>query len=169
MVSQRVALGKVGRAHGIQGAFHVWPYADDFERFERLKRVTITRGPKSVEAKVESVHVAGGRVIMQTDAVHTPEEVSIWLGGDIEIEAEERVELPPGQYFHDQIVGLQVETVKGEKVGEVVRVLDGPANDVYVCRQGDKEYMIPAVDVFVKSIDLKAKKMVIDPIPGMLE
>jgi ribosomal 30S subunit maturation factor RimM len=28
--------------------------------------------------------------------------------------------------------------------------------------------MIPVVDVFIKSIDIKGGRMIIDPIPGML-
>lgn len=169
MMADRVALGKIGKAHGVHGAFRVWPYADDLERFEDLKTVTISRGAKSVTAKVESVRIAPGHVVMQTDAIHSPEEVQIWLGGDLEVDASERVTLPEGKFFHDQIIGLKVETVDGRKVGVVAQIIDGPGNDVYVCTNGSNEYLIPAVDVFVKSIDVKNGKMIIDPIPGMLD
>lgn len=168
-MTDRVALGKIGKAHGIHGAFRIWPYADDLERFTSLKEVTITRGAKSVTAKVETVRVAPGHVVMQTDAIHSPEEVQIWLGGDIEIDSSERVTLPEGKYFHDQIVGLSVVTVSGRRVGTIVEIIDTAANDIYVCSDGENEYMIPAIDVFVKSIDIKNGKMIIDPIPGMLD
>lgn len=169
MMADRVALGKVGKAHGIDGAFRVWPYADDLERFADLEQVTITRGAKSVSAKVQTVHLAPGYAVIQTDVIHTPEEVQIWLGGDIEIESSERVTLPEGQFFHDQIIGLNVETVDGRNVGTIVQIIDSPANDIYVCHDGENEYMIPAVGVFVKSIDIKSGKMIIDPIPGLLD
>lgn len=169
MTADRVALGKIGRAHGISGAFRVWPYAEDLERFAGLKTVILSRGPKSVTATVQSVRIAPGHVILQTDLLHTPEDVQVWLGGDIEIDATERVKLPEGKYFHDQIVGLTVETVDGKQVGKVVGIIDGPGNDVYVCQDGDHEFMIPAVDVFIKSIDIKSGRIVIDPIPGMLD
>jgi 16S rRNA processing protein RimM len=169
VTADRVALGQIGKAHGITGAFRVRPYADDLERFAGLKAVTISRGPKSVSAAVQWVRLAPGHVVMQTDALHSPEDVQVWLGGDIEIDANERVELPEGQFFHDQIIGLAVETVEGKKVGTVVRIIDGPANDVYVCQDGDAEYMIPAVDVFIKLIDIRGGRMIIDPIPGMLD
>lgn len=168
-MADRVALGRVGKAHGITGAFRVWPYADDLERFADLKEITITRGSKSVAAKIQSVRLAPGHVVMQTDVIHTPEEVQIWLGGDIEVDASERVQLPEGRFFHDEIIGLKVETVDGRRVGMVVEILDGPANDIYVCLDGEREYMIPAVETFIKSIDIKAGKMIIDPIPGLID
>jgi 16S rRNA processing protein RimM len=169
VTADRVALGKIGKAHGVSGAFRVWPYAEDLERFAGLKTVTISRGAKSIPATVESVRLAPGYAIVQTDVLHSPEDVQVWLGGDIEIDTTERVKLPEGKFFHDQIIGLAVETVDGRKVGKVVRIIDGPGNDVYVCQNGDREFMIPAVDVFVKLIDVKKGRMVIDPIPGMLE
>ncbi len=169
MTADRVALGKIGKAHGISGAFRVWPYADDLDRFADLKTVVLSRGAKSVTANVQSVRIAPGFAIIQTDILHTPEDVRIWLGGDIEIDATERVKLPEGKYFHDQIVGLTVETVDGKQVGKVVGIIDGPGNDVYVCEDGDHEFMIPAVDVFIKSIDIRGGRIVIDPIPGLLD
>ena len=168
-MTDRVALGKIGKAHGVHGAFRVWPYADDHERFNELKQVTLTQGAKSVSASVESVRLVPGCVIMQTNAIHTPEEVQIWLGGDVEIEESQRVQLPEGKYFHDQIIGLKVETVAGKRVGIIVQVLDSPANDIYVCLDGEREHLIPAVPKFVKSIDLKSGKMIIDPIPGLID
>ncbi|MBI3871449.1 MAG: 16S rRNA processing protein RimM [candidate division Zixibacteria bacterium] len=168
-LSSRVALGRIGRAHGIAGAFHVWPYGQDVERFHRLQAVTLRRGDRSESANVRSVHIAGGRVLIQVDTVTTPEEVRMWLGGDLEIDAQERIPRPPGQFFHDEIVGLRVVSRDGSALGEVTSVLKCPANDVYVCRGERGEFMIPAVDVFVESIDLAAGQMVVTPIPGMVE
>lgn len=168
-MADRVALGKIGKAHGITGAFRVWPYADDLERFTVLKTVSISLGAKSATANVIWVRVASGHVVIQTDVLQTPEDVQVWLGGDLEVEASERVKLPEGRYFHDQIIGLKVETVDGRPIGTVVRIIDGTANDVYVCDDGANEYLIPAVDVFIKSIDISNRRMIIDPIPGMLD
>ena len=167
--TQRVALGRVGRAHGISGAFRVRPYADDLERFRRLRAIVLVRGPKVLAATVKSVQVANGFVIVQTDQITNPEDVRTWLGGDLEIDISERATPPPGQFFQDQIIGLRVETTDGQPVGIVEAIIDGPANDVYVCRAGEREFLIPAVDEFIKVIDPGAGRIVVAPIPGMLD
>jgi 16S rRNA processing protein RimM len=168
-MSDRVSLGRVGRPHGVSGAFLVWPYADDLERFSRLRHIVLTHRDKSLEATVESVRLAKGHVVIQTGQLATPEDVRPWTGGDLEVDASERIQLPPGRYFHDQIIGLKVITVTGEQVGVIESIMDGPANDVYVCRDGTKEHLIPAVETIVKEIDLTAGAMKIDPIPGLLD
>jgi len=165
----KISLGRVGRPHGLSGAFFLWPYAEDLDRFTRLKQVVLTRGDKLLEATVQSVRLANGHAIVQTDQLTTPEDVRPWTGADLEVDAGERIQLPPGRYFHDQIIGLKVVTTSGEQVGVVESIMDGPANDVYVCRDGLKEHLIPAVDSIVKEIDLAAGAMRIDPIPGLLD
>ena len=167
--SRRVVLGRIGKAHGLEGAFRLWPYADNFERFAALREVTLTRAGEELRVRVQSVHVHGRFLTIQTDALATPEDVRTWLGGDLEIDESERVTPEPGRFFHDQIIGLRVVTTSGETVGEVVRIIESPAHDVYVCRDDEKEYLIPAVDIFVKEIDIAGGRMVIAPIPGMLE
>jgi len=168
-MSDRISLGRIGRPHGISGAFFVWPYAEDIERFSLLKQIVLTHGDKSLGATVESVRIANGNVIIQTGELATPEDVRPWTGGDVEVDASQRVHLPPGRYFHDQIIGLKVVTTSGEEVGIIEAIMDCPANDVYVCRDGPKEHLIPAVDSIVKEIDLVACTMKIEPIPGLLD
>jgi 16S rRNA processing protein RimM len=167
--SQRVVLGRIGKAHGLEGAFRLWPYADNFERFAQLRDVTLTRRGEELRVRIQSVHVHGRFLTIHTDAMATPEDVRPWLGGDLEIDESERVTPEPGEFFQDQIIGLAVVTTSGEAVGEIVRIIESPAHDVYVCLRDEKEYLIPAVDVFVKEIDVSAGRMVIAPIPGMLE
>lgn len=169
VMTNRVALGRIGKAHGLQGAFRVWPYADNTERFRSLKTVTLTQGTREVTCHVQSVHTVGSHVVLSTDVVTTSEEVRRWLGGDVEVELSERITPEPGQYFHDQLIGLSVETKNGRAVGTLVEILESAANDVYVCRDGEREFMIPAVEAFIDTIDIDAGRMIIKPIPGMLE
>lgn len=168
MDNQRVSLGRIGKAHGVKGGFRVWPYADNHERLGDLKRVTLHYRDRTMPVDVTEVRLGQGFVILWTRQFETPEDVRPWIGGDLEIEASERIALPEGQYFHDQIIGLKVRTTEGRDVGEIVRVIDGPANDVYVCADGAREHLIPAVDQFVRSIDIEAGVMTIATIPGLL-
>ena len=68
------------------------------------------------------------------------------------------------------MIGMDVYTVSGEKVGVLKEVLQYSANDVYVIKNEEgKEYLIPAVMKFVPEIDIEEGKMIIDPIKGMLD
>jgi 16S rRNA processing protein RimM len=74
------------------------------------------------------------------------------------------------EYDYDDIIGLSVETTSGEVIGKVTRVIATGANDVYFVGRGDgSEVLIPAIVQVVKEIDLETGKMVIEPMPGLLE
>jgi 16S rRNA processing protein RimM len=77
--------------------------------------------------------------------------------------------LPEGQYYHDQIIGLKVETTSGELIGTVADILTGKSNDNYIVRGEKGEVLIPAIEDVVQSIDLDRGYMVIEPIEGLLD
>ena len=77
--------------------------------------------------------------------------------------------LPEGQYFHDQIIGLQVQTTEGQIIGTVTDIITGQSNDNYVVRHDKEEILIPAIEDVIKSIDLDKGIIIIEPMEGLLE
>ncbi len=74
------------------------------------------------------------------------------------------------EYDYDEIVGLSVETTDGRALGRVERIIFTGANDVYSVRDdAGNEVLLPAIHQVIKVIDLRAGKMVIEPLPGLLE
>ncbi|MBD3298828.1 MAG: 16S rRNA processing protein RimM [candidate division Zixibacteria bacterium] len=168
-MNDRVALGRIGKAHGVKGAFRLWPYADNRERFEDLDEVTLTARNRSMTVHITGVRSGKGFVLIETEEFESPEDIRPWINGELVIDESERVTLPDGQYFHDQIIGLRVQTTEGEDVGEIIEIIENAGNDVYVCRHNDHEFMIPAVAEFITNIDIASGVMTIAPIPGMID
>lgn len=74
-----------------------------------------------------------------------------------------------GQYYHFELVGLKVITTSGEPVGVITEIITMSSNDTYVVRGTRGEILIPAIGEVVKSIDLRNRSVVIEPIKGLLE
>ena len=77
--------------------------------------------------------------------------------------------LPEDEYYHDQIVGLQVITTDGERIGDVTDILSGTSNDNYIVRGPSGEVLIPAIDDVIQSIDLDKGIITIKAINGLLD
>lgn len=77
--------------------------------------------------------------------------------------------LPKGSFFLADIYGLEVRNAQTDEVlGKVDDILTPPANNVYVVRGGKcEEIMIPAVDQFVKEINVDEGYMKVALIEGM--
>ena len=87
----------------------------------------------------------------------------------VEIEPNQNYPLPEGQYYHHQIIGLEVRTTSGELIGTVAEILPGKSNDNYIVRGATGEILIPAIEDVVRSVDLDRRCMTIEPIEGLLD
>jgi 16S rRNA processing protein RimM len=87
----------------------------------------------------------------------------------VETERNHDIPLPEGQYYHDQIIGLQVVTTEGETIGTVTDILTGQSNDNYIVRGKRGEVLIPAIEDVVKAIDPEGGRITIEAIDGLLD
>ena len=162
-------IGKIVNTQGLKGEVRVYSYTDDIERFDELE--TFYLG-KDLETKweVERVRYKGNMVIMKIKGIDRVEEAEKLRDKFMYVSREDSRELEEEEYFIADMIGLEVYTVAGEHVGTLKDVLQYAANDVYVIKgEEDKEYLIPAVMKFVPEINMEEKKMIIDPIKGMLD
>lgn len=87
----------------------------------------------------------------------------------VEVRADDRPVLPEGDYYHHQILGLQVITEVGSRLGFVKEILETGANDVYVIAQQDgPDILLPAISHVVLNIDLEKGEMRVRLMPGIL-
>lgn len=76
---------------------------------------------------------------------------------------------PEDEYYHDQIIGLQVFTTEGQRIGNVTDILSGTSNDNYIVLSQAGEVLIPAIDDVIRSIDLDKRTITIEAIDGLLD
>lgn len=144
-----VAVGRVGRPHGVRGAFVVEDASDDPARLAVGARVYVEREPATV---VESKR-AGGRLVVRLDP-RPPR------GAVLELPVAELP--PPGEdaFYVFQLVGLEVEEEGGRALGRVQDVVPGVANDVLELESG---IVLPMVEECVRAVDVEGGRILIAP------
>lgn len=162
-------VGKIVKTQGLKGDVRVYPTTDDIYRFDFLEEFYVGKDREN-PLEVENVRYKGNLVIMKIKGIDRVEDAEKFVGKDIYVSRDESFELEEGEFFIADMIGIDVYTVSGEKVGVLKEVLQYAANDVYVIKNEEgKEYLIPAVMKFVPEIDIEEGKMIIDPIKGMLD
>jgi 16S rRNA processing protein RimM len=145
----RIQVGKVGKPHGLDGAFVVEDASDDPERF--AAGVTLLVGGES--ARVVESKRAGGRPVIRVDR-------DVERGAPVEIERSDLPQPEEGEYYAFQLVGLDVEDTGGSQLGRVTVVSSGPANDVL---ELDTGLALPLVDACVQEVDLDRGRILVKP------
>jgi len=158
--ARELAVGRITAPHGVRGQVKVEPLTDDPRRFSQLDEVCLELpdGQRRGSAVERAAAGPGGRVLLKLKGCDDRDAAAALRGAYILIPRAQAIELPPGRYFVDEILGLQVVTVSGASLGAVREVLRTGANDVYVTEQA----MIPATREVVREIDVEAGVMVVD-------
>ena len=162
-----ISIGKITNTHGIKGELKVYPLTDDIKRFDILERAFI--GEEKIPVSVESVKYHKNLAILKFKEYNNINEVVDFKDYYIYVDKDGRVELPEGHFFIYEILDSQVFDLEENLIGYLRDVIQGPANDIYLIKDGEKEYLIPAVGEFIKKIDLEQKRIYIQPIEGMIE
>lgn len=169
MVIDYIQVGKIVNTHGIKGELKVYPLTNDIYRFDHLK--TAFLGENKLKVQVENVKYHKNLVILKLKGFDDINQVLSFKEKFIYVDDEGKIDLPKGHYFVFDIIGCKVYDTKNNTIGIVKEVIQSAGNDIYIVEDMDKEkeYLIPAVGEFFVDIDINKKKIIIDPIEGMIE
>ena len=179
MVSEKtdiewVECGRIGRAVGLKGDVAVFwndgscPVPEGGELFVASGS---TQEHRSI--KVAALREQGRLSVARFEGCDDRGAAERLRGSVLLIPADRLPALQEGEYYSYQILGLDVFLEDGTPLGKVVRIFTAGENDVYEVRGEnagrEREILLPARAEIILSIDLKAERMVVRPLEGMLE
>ncbi|MFC2057215.1 ribosome maturation factor RimM [Chloroflexota bacterium] len=159
-----IAIGKILSLWGSKGQLKVEVVTDFPQRFAPSSKVYINQRPMTID----SSEWHKGKAIIKFNTIDSIEDAEKLRGQLVEIHYSQLKPLPEGQYYHFQLIGLEVGTTQGESLGKITEVLTMPSNDTYIINGTRGEILIPATEDVIKSIDLDKGCLVIEPIKGLL-
>ncbi len=169
-MSTQIQLGRLVKAIGLRGELKLLQSEDYWTEALQSAHLQLVRGSERRAVAVLRVRDYGARTVaVHFDGVDDRNGAEALIGSDLLLEADELdVEVPP-KALRFQLLGLEVTLPDGQRLGKVVDVLKMPANDVFVVRGEDKEYLIPDAPHVIEELDVERKSLRIRPLPGLLE
>ncbi len=165
MPDDAVVVGRVIRSHGLDGAIRIRSHSDNPTRFQPGSELTIAGQIRTV---VSCHDLPDGDALLRLEGLNDPNAARRLADEWILAPVDSAPELPPGEYYHYQLVGLTVITDQGENLGRVQEVLETGSNDVYVAAsETGAEILLPAIEQVVQEIDLASGKMLVHLIDGL--
>ena len=143
---------------GLRGEVEVEPLTVNQDRFQA--GLELRAGDRRVT--IEGARQSARGLALKLAGIDDRSAAEELRGEYLEVAAAAVASLPEGSYYHWQLVGLEVVSLDGSRLGKIVDVQEYPANDVYVVRAGDTEILVPAVRDVVREVDLEGGRMVVD-------
>lgn len=166
----RVVVGRIGRPHGIRGEVTVEPRTDEpDERFAPGSALEVDGPIKHLF--VERIHWHSGRLLVVFQGVVDRNGAEALRGLLLHVDRDED-DTPddPDEFYDSTLLGCAVELADGTPVGVVTDVLHLPSQDMLVVSAPDeREVLVPFISEFVPTVDVAARRIVIEPPDGLLD
>lgn len=169
MKKQFLETGKIVSTHGIRGDIKIYPWCDTPEFITDFDVLYLDKGATPV--KVISSRVQKGMVVAHLEGYDTVEEATA-LRNKVLYVNREQVDMDDGDYFIQDIMGMQVEDEDtGIVYGTICDYSETGANRVYhIKTKNGKELLFPAIEgLVIKKVDFDEDKMIIKPMEGLFD
>jgi 16S rRNA processing protein RimM len=149
----------------VRGELLLASLTDFPEHLSEQKAVYLGEPP--VAHPLAGVRIHRGQLIIRLADCHRREDADAYRDQIVQIEAQSAAPLPPGLYYHHQLIGLAVYTEDGEHLGELTEVLETGANDVYVVKGPQGELLLPVIADVIRGVDLEAHRLTVHLLDGL--
>lgn len=167
MKKEFIETGKIVGTHGVKGMLRIQPWADNGAFLASFDVFYIDGGKTAL--KTQKIQPHGNVVIAQIDGVNSIEDAQKLRNKVIYIKRED-ADIPKGRYFVSELIGCKVfDSETGEQYGVISDVSKTGANDVWHIKKNEKEYLLPAINEVVKSVDIGNEEITICPMKGIFE
>ena len=154
-----IFIGVVGNAKGLKGNVQINYFAKDLNKFKSYKYFYV--GKKKEKLNIQKHIISGDNFSLKFFDINSREEAESLKNKDVFIESKQLRKLDDETWYHSEIVGLSVETMKGNLVGEVKAIYNFGAGDIIEIKLiSGKIEMIPFTKDFVQDIKINNKLII---------
>ncbi|MCB2209716.1 ribosome maturation factor RimM [bacterium] len=155
-----LVLGKLRRAHGVRGEIPLELHSQMLELMAPGCQVFVGEGHHALT--IEATRWKNELLLLKFEEIDNREDVSQWTNSLLYVRSEQLPELPDGEFYLHQLVGMDVYEPDGTYLGVLTEILETGANDVYLIEdEAGEEVLIPATEEMILEIDLDQEKMVV--------
>lgn len=161
-----LVVGRIGGPHGVRGEVRFKILTDFPERLVPGKQVYL--GEERERRTIAGLRGSGEKSILELSGVTDMVQAGLLRNQFVYVHISEVPDLPEGEIYSHDLIGLEIRTEAGERLGSVREILYTGANDVLlVVDEAGVERLLPAIDEVLLEIDLAERTAIVRLIPGL--
>lgn len=164
-----VAVGRIVTTHGLRGEVRVHLFNPDSTTLRAGSEIVLQRGGEQSLHRIQAARPHKRVVLVTLEGCESIAIARTLVGSEVCVVKSQLPPAGPGEAYHFELLGMRVVTTRGEDLGMIVEILSLASNDVCVVRRGEHEHLIPMIADVVKEIDRQHCRLVIEPLPGLLD
>lgn len=167
MSTEKICVGAIAGAYGVRGELRIKSFCATPEDIETYSPLTDESGTRAF--RLALVRPIKNGFVARIVEVSSKEQADALKGTQLYADRSQLPNLPDDEYYHTDLIGLEVMDAGGALLGRVKSVLDHGAGDILeVQRPGSSEtVLLPFTMAAVPTVDLAAGRIVADPPEGL--
>jgi 16S rRNA processing protein RimM len=154
----RISVARVARTQGNRGEVAADLLTDFPERFSHLRQVVLEKdGEASFEVILDSFWFHKNRIVLKFQGIDSIDQAKKLAGYEVTVLESEKISLPAGTYFQNDLVGCSLISRSGEDYGKVKEVVQYGPNYLLRIQGASKEFLVPFAENYSLEIDLQEK------------
>jgi len=168
-VSEFFEIGRIVKIHGLRGGVKVNSYlTDPGSLLPRLEAVYLRREEGDMHRYLLTGCQSGSDFFfLELEGFRDPEAAASLLGYRVYAPVEKLAALPEGEYYWHELIGMDVVTEEGVSLGIIGDIFSVRGNDVYVCKNGEEEKLLPASEEVIRKVDKANNIMTVRLLEGL--
>jgi 16S rRNA processing protein RimM len=163
-------VGRITGAHALKGALRFRPDNPDSDILEQVARLFVEHSGETREFRLASIarlNPTTQRITLE--GVADIDAAEALKGAVVMLAPEDVPPAKPGEFYYYEAIGCEVFLTGGSRLGAIEEIFSNGAHDVWVVRDGEREVLVPVIEDVVKAMDFAARRVTIEPIPGLLD
>ncbi len=161
-------FGEIVKTRGLRGCLKVHCFTEAICNFAGLKEVFLSSSDESRKCfHVRKIQTSGKFLFIELKEIADVETARKFIGCKVFLPKENLPQLPEGEYYWHDIIGLKVFSENGKLLGVIRSIFATGSNDVYVCKGRHKEILLPAIADVILKIDIPRGMMTIRLLKGL--
>lgn len=154
-------MGRIAAPYAVRGWVKVQTYTEYLDSLADYPVWQIGQNDVWQPYAVEAARIHGPGLIAKLSGIDDRDAAEAIKGLEIAVLREELPPAGPDEYYWRDLIGLSVVNTRGERLGEVVGLLESGAHDLLKVA-GDRERLIPFVAAIVLEVDLAVQQIRVD-------
>jgi len=131
--------------------------------------VLLERDGTWLAARVVAAAPHGRGMLLRLDGIEDRDAAAALTGMRVLVRATDLPAPDAGEFYHHELHGFAMVTTDGRTIGTITETFSTGLNDVWVVQGDGGEHLIPIIADVVREIDRAGRRVVIEPMPGLLE
>lgn len=161
-INDWVIVGQFGKVHGIKGFITLHSFTEPRDNILEYKPWFMLLNKQWQPIDLSKIEVNNKHILVKVEGFTEREQASELTHVQVGIKKTQLPTLPKGEFYWNELIGMQVHNTEGTALGFVKEILATGANDVLII-EGERRYLVPyLLDLYIIAIDAEQRAITVD-------